>query len=299
MRQLMKRYEDMGEFFSAEKINLKQCIRISTLKSKEKPVLKRLESKGVSCSKVPFLSHGYYCSMKSKDKNFSLGATPEYLQGYYYIQEAASQLPVQVLDPQPGERVLDMAASPGGKTTQISQMMNNEGVIVALESNADRMNSLINNIERMSAANVAVYKKDARYADELGMQFDRVLLDAPCSGNFCVDNKFFEKRTVEDFKQRARLQKAMLTSAVKCLKKKGVLVYSTCSLEPEEDELVIDWLLKNFPEMKLSNTGLSVGDPGITDVFGQELDKSVALTRRFWPHKTGTEGFFIAKLIKE
>ncbi len=290
--QLLKRYSLLGEKFVPGEVVVRDALRVNTLKIKEEELVKRLEKKGVSLEKIGFARHGYYYNA-----SFSLGATPEYLQGFYYLQDAASQLPVQVLNPGQGELVLDMAASPGGKTTQLAQWMSNEGVIVALDSNGARLDALANNLERLSVKNVLAYKKDSRFAFDLGLSFDKVLLDAPCSGNFCVEKDFFKKRSAEDFKDKARVQKELLKAAFKCLKPGGVLVYSTCSLEPEENELVVQWFLENF-EVSLADTGLEVGDEGLTRVFGKELVGSLSLTKRFWPHKTGTEGFFIAKLIK-
>mgnify|MGYP006301691283 CR=1 FL=1 len=232
------------------------------------------------------------------EADFSLGATPEYLQGWYYLQETASLLPPLILDPKEEELVLDMAAAPGSKTTQLAQLMHGKGAIVALDADAMRLISLRNNIERLGIANIAIYKKDARFADDLKQSFDKVMLDAPCSGNYCIEKDFFTKRTVSDFKQRSRLQKELLKSAYKVLKVGGTLVYSTCSLEPEEDELVVDWFIKQYPDMVLQKIDLPIGDPGLTKVFEEELDPSLANTLRLWPHKTQTQGFFIAKLLK-
>ncbi len=290
--KLLKRYSLLGESFVPGDVVVRGALRVNTLKISGDELAERLKAKDVVLEKIPFAKHGYYYK-----SSFSLGATPEYLLGFYYLQDAASQLPVEVLNPMPGDLVLDMAASPGGKTTQMAQWMNNEGVIVALDSNVKRLDALANNVERLSVKNVVSYKKDSRYADDFGLLFDKILLDAPCSGNFCVEKDFFSKRSVEDFKDRARVQKDLLKAAYKCLKPGGVLVYSTCSLEPEENELVIDWFLKKF-DVSLIDTGLRVGDPGLTSVFGEKLDGSLKFSRRFWPHKTGTEGFFIAKLIK-
>ncbi len=125
-----------------------------------------------------------------------------------------------------------------------------------------------------------------------------MLLDAPCSGNFCVEQNFFTQRTPADFQGRAKTQKALLKTARRVLRPGGTLVYSTCSLEPEEDELIIDWFLKEYDDMSVQPLVTDVGDNGFTTVFGTELDPSIAKTKRFWPHKTNTEGFFVAKLRK-
>lgn len=292
--RILQRYKELGFEFKPENVVIKDALRINTLKIKEESLIQRLKEKKVTLQKISFLKHGYYYKA-----NFSLGATPEYLQGYYYLQEAASQLPVEALMPEPGELVLDMAAAPGSKTTQIAQWMQNKGRIIALDSDNNRIKSLENNLERLSVTNVSIIKKDARFVDDLGLMFDRILLDAPCSGNFCIEKDFFKKRTVRDFEDRAKLQIQLLNAAYKVLKKGGVLVYSTCSLEPEENELNIDEFLKQHSDMDLTETGLLIGDPGVTKIFEKQLNPNISKAIRLWPHKTNTQGFFIAKMVKK
>ena len=289
---ILGRYEKLGERINPQQ-GIEQAIRVNTLKISDEKLLHRLEKKGVKFKKIPF-APGYWF-----EADFSLGATSEYLQGFYYLQEAASQLPPLVLDPQAGDVILDMAAAPGSKTSQIAQMMQDKGVIVALDGDAHRLASLRNNIERLGINCVLAYKKDARFVQDLGVTFDKILLDAPCSGNYCVEKDFFSTKTVQGFRQRAQLQKELLKGAYKILRPGGTIVYSTCSLEPEENELVMDWFIKKFTDMKLEPTGLQIGDPGLIDVFDEQLDQSLSLTRRLWPHKTGTQGFFIAKVKKD
>jgi NOL1/NOP2/sun family putative RNA methylase len=288
----MKRYNLLG--CSCKSIALKQSLRVNTLRIDENKIVDRLKKLGVKLSKISFTDYGYYY-----DAKFSLGATAEYLNGYYYLQEAASQLPPQILNPKPEEAVLDMCAAPGSKTTALAQYMHNKGTIIALDSEPRRLFALRNNIERCGIANTIIYKKDARFVFDLGIEFDRILLDAPCSGNYVIEEDFFLKKNLEGIRERSRLQKELLKAAVKVLKKGGTLVYSTCSLEPEEDEMNIDWLLSKYPGMRLEDTGLRIGDSGLTNVFGKKLNPEISKCRRFWPEKTGTEGFFIAKLTKK
>ncbi|MEK6963433.1 MAG: RsmB/NOP family class I SAM-dependent RNA methyltransferase [Nanoarchaeota archaeon] len=292
MNFFLNRYKQLGADFDPETIEIRPSLRVNTLKIQEEEIVKRLKKEGVKLEKIPFLEWGYWY-----EAEFSMGATPEYLIGYYYLQEAASQLPVKVLNPKPGETVLDMAAAPGSKTTQIGQYMKNKGVIMALDENVHRLVSVRNNLERCGVTNSIIYKKDARFIPDFKMKFDKILLDAPCSGNFITDKDWFGKKTIDGIKERARLQKELLKAAVKVLKKDGVLVYSTCTLEPEENEMNIDWLLKKYPELKLEKVELEIGDPGLTEVFGEKLNPELSKCRRLWPHKTQTEGFFIAKIV--
>lgn len=291
MNFFLGRYKQLGE--TVRPVALRQSLRVNTLNIDEAEIVLRLKSLGVSLSKIDFAKHGYYID----ESRFSLGAIAEFLLGYYYLQGSASQVPVRILDPKPDELVLDSCASPGGKTSQISQWMNNMGTVVALEKQKHRLPALKNNLERMNCHNVVVFHMDALKAECLNLQFDKILLDAPCSGNFVSEPNWFEKhRNINTITNRASLQKNLLTAATGILKKNGVLVYSTCSLEPEENELNMQWLLDNA-KVRLEAVD-TIGDPGLTDVFGQKLDKQIKNCRRFWPHKTGTEGFFIAKVRK-
>ncbi|MBI4450612.1 RsmB/NOP family class I SAM-dependent RNA methyltransferase, partial [Candidatus Woesearchaeota archaeon] len=193
--------------------------------------------------------------------------------------------------------VLDCCAAPGGKTTQLSQWMENSGVIIALEKANFRVQSLKSNLERMGCMNVAAFNTSAEHAIDLGLQFDKVLVDAPCAGNYAGDPKWFGKHDSAVFRKNSEEQKRILSAAVAATKKGGSVVYATCSLEPEENESVIDWALRNLP-VKAEPVDLSLGDSGLTNPFGRTLHKDVSMSKRFWPHKTGTEGFFIAKLRK-
>ena len=290
MSEFLERYAQLGESFDPKAVAVKQALRINTLKATGAEVAGRLNAR---LEKIPFLKEGYYFTSA-----FTVGAMPEHFLGLIYIQEAASQVPAEVLDPRPGEVVLDMCAAPGSKTTQMAAMMQNKGTILALDANNARLPSLKNNLERCGASNCVAYKKDAAYAEDLKMQFDKILLDAPCSGNFAVDGEWFKKRKVFDLRELVKVQRKMLEAGLSLLKTGGVMVYSTCSLEPEENEENISWLLDAHPEIRLEKIDKDVGDPGLTEPFGRKLRDEVRLCRRFWPHKLGTQGFFIAKIRK-
>ncbi|MFH1400399.1 MAG: RsmB/NOP family class I SAM-dependent RNA methyltransferase [Nanoarchaeota archaeon] len=289
----MERYRRLDPSFR-KVARLPKALRVNTLRIAEADLVKRLTAKGVMLTKVPFLKYGY-----TYESRFSLGSTPEYLLGYYYLQEAASQVPVQVLNPRPSEMVLDMACAPGSKLTQCAQWMQDKGVLIGIDANVSRLRSAANNVERLGIGNTALFHLDSARVSELKMDFDKVLLDAPCSGNYCIEPGYFQKKTIKGIKGRSSLQRSLLEAGFSVLKKGGTLVYSTCSLEPEECELVVDWALRECGGISIVETGLSVGDPGIIDVFGERLTEKVALSRRFWPHRHGTQGFFVAKFIKK
>ncbi|MFP4112523.1 MAG: NOL1/NOP2/sun family putative RNA methylase [Candidatus Woesearchaeota archaeon] len=293
-RFFVKRYKKLFPDFEIEECSLKDSIRINTLKIDEKEIKKRLKKEGVSLEKIPFLRYGYWYKAE-----FSLGSTPEYLLGYYYLQETSSQLPVEVLNPKENEIILDMASAPGSKTTQIAQYTNDKAAIVALDNTKWRLNALRNNLERLGIRSVLVYNKDARFVSDFKQEYDKILLDAPCTGNFLIDKDWFEKRSMEDVKIQARLQKELLRSALTVLKKTGTLVYSTCSLEPEENELVIDWLLAENDDIYLEKVKISSGTEAFTEIFDEKINPEISKCRRIVPNKDYMQPFFIAKIRKK
>ena len=157
--------------------------------------------------------------------------------------------------------------------------------------------SLMMNLERCGVKNTTVFSGDVESAKRLSIQFDKVLLDAPCAGNYLTEPGWFEKRNLDGIQRSSAIQKRLLKNAIEVLKPGGTLVYSTCSLEPEENELNMQWAIDNLP-VKLEKVNLPIGDDGLTGVFGQKLSPDIALCKRFWPHKTKTEGFFIAKMVR-
>lgn len=297
MVDLIERYKLLGGDETPDLASrLRLCIRTNTLKISSQKLCSSLESRGVTLEPVPGLPDAFFV-----EAPFSLSSTIEYLKGYFYIQGVASQLPARILLGDGRDRgfsVLDMCAAPGSKATQLAALSGDAIPLVACDSDGGRLRALEYNLERLGVSNVATFRKDARFVDDLGLSFDRILLDAPCSGNYCGDPSFFSKRSIVDFKNRSRLQKSLLHAAYAVLASGGVLVYSTCSLEPEEDELVIDWFLSEYDDIDVLETGLELGDPGVTSFSGRELDARISLSRRFWPSKTGTEGFFVCKLVK-
>ncbi len=282
------RYERLG--WKYQEVTLKQAIRVNNTNAKGKKLVARLASLGVHLEKIPFLDSGYWVI----DSKVSAGATAEYLLGLYSIQEAAAQIPVSLFTQLKSKKILDAAAAPGGKTVHLADLMDNTGAIVALDVDKRRLNALSNHLERCHISNTVVYLLDARQASNLGLKFDRVLLDIPCSGNFASDRDWFKHRTLKDIERNATLQREILTKAVNCLSDDGEIVYSTCSLEPEEDELNIDWAIKNLtlqPEQIYCQ-----GERGLTNIFGKQLDPSIKYCKRLWPGET--QGFFVCKLKK-
>ena len=284
----VNRYQQLGwEFENAEP---RQAIRINMSNAKGKNLVERMHALGVQLEHVPFLESCYWvCRSK-----VSVGATAEYLLGLYSIQEAAAQIPVTLFTALKHTTVLDACAAPGGKTVQLADLMGNTGTIVALDAQKRRLVALANHLERCRIGNTIVYHLDARQASRLNLKFARILLDAPCSGNFVTDSDWFKHRTLKDIERNTHLQRELLAAAVACLSDDGELVYSTCSLEPEENELNMDWAVEHLNlQIELINCH---GESGLTEVFGKVLDASVERCRRIWPAET--QGFFVCKLKK-
>lgn len=284
----VRRYKELG--WAYREIELRPSIRINTVNAEKIDVVKRLESHRIVLDKIPFLRHGYWII----ESEFSIGVATEYLLGLYSVQEAAAQIPATLFTELEGKTVLDACAAPGGKTVQIADLMRNTGATIALDVDRRRLRALSNQLERCRVKNTVVYQLDAREASRLNVKFDKILLDVPCSGNYVTDRDWFTRRTLTDVEKNAELQRQILSEAFKVLKTDGELVYATCSLEPEEDELNIDWAIRTLSlEVEEINC---YGEKALTNVFGKKLDSSIEFGRRIWPGPT--QGFFLCKLRK-
>lgn len=222
------------------------------------------------------------------------------------IQAASSFLPVMALAPQPGERILDMASAPGGKTTHMAALMRNTGIIFANDANRQRAKGLIGNIHRLGVKNTIVCAYEAQKAFPKTLAgFDRVLLDAPCSGTGVIgkDPSVKTSKTERDFLALPHMQKQLLLSAIDSVdhasKTGGYIVYSTCSVTVEENEGVVQYVLRKRPNVTIADTGLgSFGSPGFTSYESKKFDEKMNLTRRYFPHRENVDGFFVCKLKK-
>ncbi|KAK9442038.1 tRNA (cytosine-5-)-methyltransferase NCL1 [Metarhizium brunneum] len=288
-------------FFEANETARPVVIRTNTLRTHRRDLAQALINRGVTLEPVGKWSK---VGLQVFESSVPLGATPEYLAGHYILQAASSFLPCMALDPQENERVLDMAAAPGGKTTYMAAMMKNTGVIIANDPNKARAKGLIGNIHRLGARNVIVSNYDAREFPKPMGGFDRVLLDAPCSGTGVIakDPSVKTNKTELDFMQLPHTQKQLLLAAIDSVnhssKSGGYIVYSTCSVTIEENEQVVQYALRRRPNVKLVDTGLAFGKEGFTSFMGKKFDPSLRLTRRYYPHAYNVDGFYVAKFKK-
>jgi NOL1/NOP2/sun family putative RNA methylase len=286
---------DTEQFMQGNDLAIPKTIRVNTLVASPQDVASRLRAKGIKLESVSGLPYAFHVL----ESPVPVGATTEYLLGYYMLQSPASMWAIEVLDPQPGQLVIDMCAAPGGKTTLIAQLMENQGALLATDISRDRIRSLRSNLSRLRVENTLAIRMDAALLAGIGIKADAVLLDAPCTGEglIPVDPSRKQSRSAEDITILAKVQKKLILAASQILRVGGVLVYSTCSFAPEENEEIIDFALRQCP-VRIVNTELPAGDPGFTEVFGRQFDNSLHRARRFYPYKHQMEGFFICKMVK-
>lgn len=300
--RFIERYSELTDWETFKKYCLsflRRSIRVNTLKISFSDLKKRLEKDWI-LEPVPWCKEGFFVEHKQGRRD--LGNTIEHQLGYFYIQEAASMIPPLILNPKKGEFVLDMCSSPGSKTTQIAQMMENKGIIIANDPSVKRMAPLCSNLTRLGITNSITTTMKGQQFNKYESKFDKVLLDAPCSGTGTIRKsvKTIMMWNPSVLKSITAVQKELIKTAWKCLKKKGTLVYSTCSLEPEENEGLISWFLDEEPDAKVESfklPGLKKGD-AILEFDGEKYNPEVEKTCRMWPQDNDTEGFFIAKIIK-
>jgi len=275
------------------------CIRVNTLKIRVKELTDRLESKGWQLKPVPWCNYAFFVEKHSEDK---IGKAVEHTLGYFYTQDAGSLVPVIALDSKANEDILDLCAAPGSKTTQIAQLMKNKGAIVANDVSAKRLRALRFNLQKCGVANCVVTLYDGRKFHELGLKFDRILVDAPCTATGKLIG--YEAKSVLASwrpwaaRRLARLQRRLLESAIQCAKKGGTIVYSTCSIDPIENELVVDKLLQKHENVKIEKVKIKGLDcePALTKFGDFEVSSELEKAIRFYPWQNNCEGFFVCKL---
>lgn len=287
--------------------NLRKSIRINTLKVTVTNFKEHVSSfQNWNLNPIPWCEEGFFIDRDIKTD--PLGLSLEHQNGLFYIQEASSMLPVIILNPNENDLVLDIAAAPGSKTTYIAALMNNKGSIIANDIASKRLKGLESNLKRLGIINTGVMRKNGLIIGKrFPNTFDKILLDAPCSGegmirkdrsianNWCLKNTHF----------MSKLQKNLIDSAFQALKTGGELVYSTCTFSPEENEEVISYLIDKYKDISeivdLSNLlkGIDISKSrGLTSFSNNTYHPELTKALRIWPHHFDTEGFFICKIKK-
>ncbi|PIN74799.1 tRNA methyltransferase [Candidatus Woesearchaeota archaeon CG10_big_fil_rev_8_21_14_0_10_37_12] len=300
--KFIERYSALTDWEEFKKYSLsflRKSIRVNTIKTTTEKVVKRLQ-KDWELEPVLWCKEGFF--IEHKRGRLDVGNTIEHALGHYYVQEAASMIPPLVLDPQPGETILDMAAAPGSKTSQIAQYMQNKGVLIANDVKGMRLAALGINLQRMGVHNAITTMMQGQAFARANIQFDRVLLDAPCSGTGTIRKspKTINIWNPNSLSHLTKLQKQLIETAWSVLKPGGTLVYSTCSLEPEENEGIISQFLNKHSNAKPLEIDLPLErGQAVTEFAGEKYNKEVHACLRLWPQNNDTEGFFVAGFRKE
>uniref|UniRef100_A0A915Q0Y1 SAM-dependent MTase RsmB/NOP-type domain-containing protein n=1 Tax=Setaria digitata TaxID=48799 RepID=A0A915Q0Y1_9BILA len=292
---------ELLEFLEANDQPRPVIIRSNSLKTRRAELARNLISRGMN---VDPAAEWTKVGLIVYDSQVPVGATPEYLAGHYMLQGLSSFLPVMALAPQPEEIVLDMCSAPGGKSSHIAALMKNTGVLYANDTNMERCRAIIGNLHRLGVNNAVVSNLDGReFAKVMPQGFDRVLLDAPCSGTGVIwkDGNIKTRRDSQDVQRRHTLQRELILAALDSVnansKTGGYVVYSTCSVLVEENEAVVDYALRKR-DCKLVPMGLNIGVQGFSKFREYRFHPSLNLTRRYYPHIHNIDGFFVAKLKK-
>jgi tRNA (cytosine49-C5)-methyltransferase len=289
-KSFIERYEkltDVDAFTEASLKPMRKSIRVNTLKTTIKEIKSRFK-----LEQVPWCKEGFFIKGKA------IGNTLEHYLGYIYLQGAASMIPPTILKPKHHETILDMCASPGSKTTQMAAMMENTGIIVANDNKIPRLKPLTLNLQRCGVTNTVLTVMEGRWFKQ---KFDKILLDAPCSGIGTIRKSLktinmYNTNTIRKF---AGVQRQLIKTAFNNLEDGGTMIYSTCTLEPDEDEGIIDYLLKEFDNAKVEKFSIDMKRGEVVDEFEkQTFDSDVKKCLKVWPQDNDTEGFFVAKLKK-
>jgi NOL1/NOP2/sun family putative RNA methylase len=300
---MIKRYiqflglEQTINYLKANEQPLTPSIRTNILKISASNLRNKLENKGFKLEPIKWVPYAFNVLRAPRN----LGSSHEFLQGYYYLQNVASMLPAIILNPKSSDIVIDMCAAPGSKATHLAQLMNNEGTLILIDRNKKRIPALEVNLRRLGIQNSLVLNFNAIKLQELNIKADKILLDAPCTGEGLVrkDKNRKKSKKLKDIEKLSSIQKKLLYAGLKMLKPKGKLLYSTCSIGPEENEFVINEILEQEPDFSISKISESYGLNGLTKVYEKSLREDLKHSQRLYPHIHDTIGFFLCLIRKE
>ncbi|HKL23918.1 MAG TPA: RsmB/NOP family class I SAM-dependent RNA methyltransferase [Candidatus Nanoarchaeia archaeon] len=317
MELLLPEKEDYKKYLETIKSPAPKSIRVNKIKISSENLFNKLVDKGWKV-RQPWKDYPEIIIVDGDKENPQsglepgvLGRTFEHLLGYYYVQELSSCLPIIALKPfsnkkDSKEKFLDLCAAPGSKTTQAASEMENQGVVIANDLSIGRIKVLASNLERCGATNTIITKKDgivlARELKNKGYEFDKILVDAPCSGEGTLRSspKTALMWNIKTVKGIRGIQKKLAESAFELLKPSGEMIYSTCTHAPEENEEIVDHLLKKYGEkIGIEKIELPLKTrKGIISWQEEEYDERVKYAHRIYPQDNNTDGFFLAKLKK-
>lgn len=293
--------QDVEEYLATFRAERRVAFRANTLKVHYDELEDELQRLGILFERVTWLPEAY---LAAPEKRESLVNCPAFLEGRIYVQDLSSMLAVHVLDPQPGEEILDLAAAPGGKTCHIAARMNNQGRIAAVEVIPQRLYKLVANLQRAGVTIAKTYLTDGRtVGKKTPDRFDRVLLDAPCSSEArfdAYDPASWSHWSLRKIAECTRKQKGLLHSALQAVRPGGVVLYCTCSFAPEENEGVVDHVVRRWErtvEVEPLEISLPNARPGLTTWQGRQFDPSTQLACRILPTDE-MHGFFLCRLRK-
>jgi len=285
--------DDKKAFYKSLGERIPLAFRVNTIKAERKDVVNRFGEYGIEIKQAAFYPDAFTTD------DLRVGKTIEHFAGHIYMQEIVSMLPPLVMELPKGGTILDAAAAPGSKTTQISALLNNQGTVIANDISYARIKALVFNMEKLGVMNAIVLNKDVRY---INGSYDSILLDAPCSAEGTIHKnwKVLPLWSEERIRILSNIQKQMIIKCFDLLKSGGSLVYATCTFAPEENEEVIQYLLDKrearLEKIRINGLGTSPALEKWGDKkFGPEIQKAV----RIWPHHNNTGGFFIAKIWKD
>lgn len=295
---LIPNYHDFLEYL---KVPIPQYFCINTLKIKtdeeQKRLLTILREKGVFFEKVREVPYFYRVL---NNEEISLGNLEEYSLGLIHSMTLTSSLPVIALEPKPSDLILDMCAAPGGKTCLIAILTGDKAVVVANDKRIDRLTALVANLKRLGVTSAIT----TRYRGEefpFGIPFNKILVDAPCTG----EGRYRVRLEGEILYQRGHgkanlpsIQKGLIIRAFDLLPPQGILVYSTCTINPRENEEVVDYLLRKRQAQIIDWESPLPYHKGVTEWEGKPYHPSLSLTKRYYTHEVKAVGFFVAKILK-
>jgi len=280
----------------------KTTIRFNPLREDVGKTRDSLIRSGYDLEQIPWEENTYF--VLNKDKN-EVSQSRKYDEGKFYIQNLSSILATVLLEPKEGEKILDMCAAPGSKTTHIAALTNNRAEIIANDSEISRVNSLNRVVDQFGVKNCKVTLSDGEdFGKKYPVSFDKVLLDAPCSGEGMIymrGPKPLRFWGIQKINRYSQIQKRLIESAFLTLKHSGVMIYSTCTLEPEENEGVVTYLLEKYPNARIEEINLHQRikhEKGITKWSGNKYHSDVKKTIRIIP-SSEMMGFYIAEIFKE